>query len=173
MTNAHVVAGEHDTHVQVDGDGPELPAEVIQFDPHDDVAVLRVDDLTGRALTLAADPRAGTAAAILGYPLDGPFDAEPGRIGQTQPVRTQNAYGQGDIVRSITTLRGRVRPGNSGGPMVDRAGEVVATVFAAITGGADSSSTGGGFAVPNAVVRSELSAAQASGGAVSTGQCAG
>ena len=173
VTNAHVVAGEHDTQVQARGDGPDLPAEVIRFDSRNDVAVLRVGDLAGRALALADDPRAGTAAAILGYPLDGPFDAEPGRIGQTQRVRTQDAYGQGDVVRSITTLRGRVRPGNSGGPMVDAAGEVVATVFAAITGGSDPAPTGGGFAVPNEVVRRELSAAQAGGRPVSTGQCAG
>ena len=98
----------------------------------------------------------GTPAAILGYPLDGPFDAEPGRIGQTETVSTQNAYGEGHVQRSITALRGLVRPGNSGGPMVDAHGQVLATVFAAITG------TGrpGGFAVPNALVRSELRAAR-------------
>jgi S1-C subfamily serine protease len=173
VTNAHVVAGEHDTQVQSGGAGAYLPAEVIGFDPRNDVAVLRVAGLPGRVLTVAADPRAGTAAAILGYPLDGPFDAEAGRIGQTQLVRTQNAYGQGDVLRSITTLRGRVRPGNSGGPMIDAGGQVVATVFAAITGGSGLGATGGGFAVPNAVVEQQLSAAQASGSPVSTGACAG
>ncbi len=162
-----------DTGVQVGGEGPKVHAEVVQFDPRNDVAVLRVGDLPGRALALASDPRAGTPAAILGYPLDGPFDAEPGRIGQTQPIRTQDAYGEGEIVRSITTLRGRVRPGNSGGPMVDAAGQVVATVFAAITGGTDAGANEGGFAVPNAVVRSELAVARTSSGPVGTGHCAG
>ena len=38
------------------------------------------------------------------------------------------------MLRTITPLRGRVRPGNSGGPMVDARGQVVATVFAALTG---------------------------------------
>ena len=82
------------------------------FDPHNDVAILR----RPRALAAgAADRRRarspGTAAAILGYPLDGPFDAEPGRLGQTETVSTQNAYGQGHVMRSIAALRGRVRPG--------------------------------------------------------------
>ncbi len=95
--------------------------------------MLRVHGLDEPPLRLAADPQPGTAAAILGYPLDGRFDAEPGRIGQTEDVSTEDAYGNGPILRSITALRGRVRPGNSGGPMVDRAGQVVATVFAAIT----------------------------------------
>jgi S1-C subfamily serine protease len=169
VTNAHVVAGETDTAAQIGGTGDELTARAIEFDPRDDIAVLRVDGLSAPALRIASAPRAGTAAAILGYPLDGPFDAEPGRIGATQLVRTQDAYGRGDILRSITPLRGRVRPGNSGGPMIDAAGRVVATVFAAVTGGGSA----GGFAVPNNLVRKELAAAQAGGARVSTGPCAG
>jgi S1-C subfamily serine protease len=171
VTNAHVVAGETDTHVELGGQPPDLPAETIEFNPDDDIAVLRVPGLDAPALPLASRPRSGTPAAILGFPLDGPFDAEPGRIGQTRPVRTQDAYGQGDIVRSITSLRGRVRPGNSGGPMVSAAGRVVATVFAAVTGGGPP----GGFAVPNARVRIELEKALAAGTgpAVNTGHCAG
>ena len=171
VTNAHVVAGESDTQVEIDGQPPGLPAEVVGFDPRDDVAVLRVRGLSEPPLKLAADPRSGTPAAILGYPLDGRLVAEPGRIGQTQEVRTQDAYGQGDILRSITPLRGLVRPGNSGGPMVDSSGAVVATVFAAIT--AVPPKDKGGFAVPNELVRRELARAQAAAGPVSTEQCAG
>ncbi len=170
ITNAHVVAGETDTQVEIGGLPPGHSTEVVRFDPHDDIAVLRVSGLPEPILKLAPDPRPGTSAAILGYPLDGPFAAEPGRIGVTQDVRTQDAYGQGDIVRSITPLRGLVRPGNSGGPMVDASGEVVATVFAAVTG--TPAKDKGGFAVPNALVRRELAGAQ-SAGRVSTGPCAG
>jgi S1-C subfamily serine protease len=169
VTNAHVVAGENDTVVEPGGAAPGLPARVLAFDPRNDVAVMSVPGLTEPALPLAADPRPGSPAAILGYPLDGPFDAEPGRIGQTRDVSTEDAYGHGPVVRSITSLRGRVRPGNSGGPMVDQAGQVVATVFAAIVG---SSSGEGGFAVPDAVVRHELALA-AKDQSVSTGPCAG
>jgi S1-C subfamily serine protease len=169
VTNAHVVAGENDTVVEPGGASPGRPARVLDFDPHDDVAVLSVPGLGEPALPMAADPRPGTAAAILGYPLDGPFDAEPGRIGQTRDVSTEDAYGHGRVNRSITSLRGRVRPGNSGGPMVDQAGQVVATVFAAIVG---STSGEGGFAVPDAVVRRQLAVA-ARGQTVSTGTCAG
>jgi S1-C subfamily serine protease len=169
VTNAHVVAGESDTSVEIDGNPPELRAEVIDFDPHDDISVLRVDGLHERVLPLASHPKGGTPAAILGYPLDGGFDLEPGRIGQTETVSTEDAYGNGPVLRSITALRGRVRPGNSGGPMVDTAGEVVATVFAAITGG----TTGeGGFAVPNSLVRTQLNVALSRNSAVGTGACA-
>ena len=170
VTNAHVVAGETDTAVQVGGNPPGKGAEVIDFDPHDDIAVLRVPGLHLRVLPLAANPQSGTAAAILGYPLDGGFDKEPGRIGQTEVVSTEDAYGNGPVLRSITALRGRVRPGNSGGPMIDAGGQVVATVFAAITG---SPSGEGGFAVPNALVRAQLQRALPRTESVSTGPCAG
>jgi S1-C subfamily serine protease len=170
VTNAHVVAGESDTTVQVDGDQPGLDADVIDFDPHDDIAVLYVRGLNEPPLKLAKSPQPGTAAAILGYPLDGNFDVEPGRIGQTETVNTEDAYGNGPVTRSITALRGRVRPGNSGGPMIDSAGHVVATVFAAITG---ATSGQGGFAVPNALVAKQLAAVAGNTRPVSTEQCAG
>ena len=141
---------------------------MVHFDPHDDIAILRVPGLALPALSLTATSPSGAPAAILGYPLDGAFDAQPGRIGQTETVLTQNAYGEGHIQRSITALRGLVRPGNSGGPMVDAHGRVLATVFAAITG----TSRPGGFAVPNAVVRRELRRARADRRAVGTGHCA-
>jgi S1-C subfamily serine protease len=172
VTNAHVVAGETDTVVQIGGVSPGLPARVVVFDPHDDVAVLAVAGLRQPALRLAADPRSRTPAAVLGYPLDGAFDAEPARLGQTQVVSTEDAYGDGPVQRSITSLRGRVRPGNSGGPMVDGAGQVVATVFAAITG-AQGAAERGGFAVPNALVRDQLAIARTRTDAVSTKGCTG
>ncbi|MHB8656646.1 MAG: MarP family serine protease [Solirubrobacteraceae bacterium] len=172
ITNAHVVAGETDTVVQAGGNPPSLPAQALVFDPHNDIAVLRVPGLHVPALALAGNPRAGTAVAIMGYPQDGPFDVRPGRLGQTGPVNTEDAYGNGPVIRTISSLRGLVRPGNSGGPMVDAAGQVVGTVFAAITGaGAEAGS--GGFAVPDSITRRELARAPARASAVSTGPCAG
>jgi len=170
VTNAHVVAGESDTTVQAQG-GPSLHATVVDFDSHDDVAVLRVPGLGVRPLTLAPNPATGTAVAILGYPLDGPFDAQPGRIGQTEVANTDDAYGNGPVQRNIEALRGLVRPGNSGGPLVDATGHVDGTVFAALTG-TPTSSGGDGLAVPNAVVQVQLGRGLRSG-PVGSGPCAG
>jgi S1-C subfamily serine protease len=172
VTNAHVVAGETDTIVQVAGRPPSLSAQPLVFDPHDDVAVLRVPGLSAPSLRLEAAPRRGASAAILGYPLDGPFNAQAGRLGQTESVRTEDAYGRGPVVRTIAALRGRVRPGNSGGPMVDSRGRVLATVFAAITSTGAGQSLGG-FAVPNQVVDGALRLARQRRTTVTTGQCAG
>ncbi|HYF25524.1 MAG TPA: MarP family serine protease [Baekduia sp.] len=169
VTNAHVVAGQDDTDVQLRGEGPRLGARAVAFDPRNDVAVLRVEGLGGApALALAEDPPAGRAAAILGFPRNGPYDVRAGRLGATTEVLTQDAYGQGPVRRRIAALRGLVRPGNSGGPMVDGRGRVVATIFAASRG----TQREGGYGVPNAITREALAQARG-GGTVSTGPCAG
>ena len=165
VTNAHVVAGQEDTTVQLGGEGPRREAQVIAFDPRNDIAVLRAPGLGGRPLPMARSARTGISAAILGFPGNGPYDVRAGRLGPTRRAATQDAYGRGPVRRTLTTLRGRVRPGNSGGPMVDGAGRVVATVFAASRARRD-----GGYGVPNAIVRRVLAAAP---GPVSAGPCAG
>src|SRR5919198_303991 len=108
-------------------------ARPIAVDAKNDLAVLRVPDLRARPLPLV-DPEPGAAVAILGYPGDGPFDAKPGRIGRTVTVLSQDAYGHGPVSRTITSIRGVVRHGDSGGPAVDAAGRVQATIFAARVG---------------------------------------
>src|SRR5215213_1329750 len=71
VTNAHVVAGQEDTTIQLRGEGPMLDATAVAYDPTDDVAVLRVDGLDAPALRMAAIERSGAEGAILGFPLDG------------------------------------------------------------------------------------------------------
>jgi Trypsin-like peptidase domain/Colicin V production protein len=166
VTNAHVVAGQDDTTVQVRGEGPRLDAQAIWFDPRNDLAILRVPGVSGApALRLDVGAEEGASAAILGFPENGPYDVRPGRLGQTSTVISQDAYGRGPVRRSITAVRGLVRSGNSGGPMVDGSGRVVTTIFAA------SVSDGGrsGFGVPDSIVREALGRA---GGPVNTGPCA-
>jgi S1-C subfamily serine protease len=164
-----VVAGEHYTYVQLAGAGRQLPASVMVFDPHNDVAILRVPGLSARALQLASAPAVGESAAILGFPLNGPFRARPARLGGTQVTATTNAYGN-PAVRLISSLRGRVQSGNSGGPLVDSAGKVIGTVFAEITNAPASEPSG--LAVPNSVVERELVAGRAALHPVSTKSCA-
>ena len=161
VTNAHVVAGMKDARVGR-GNGSSLSARVVVFDARNDVAVLRVPGLRGRPLQLA-EPDEGAAVAILGYPENGPFFAAPGRIGQTGSVLTEDAYGRGPISRRITTLRGAVRSGNSGGPAVDSAGRVQTTIFAARIGSPS------GYGVPTGIVRDAV--ARAGTAPVSTGPC--
>ena len=170
VTNAHVIAGEQDTSVQDGGGSPSMAARALAFDPIDDVAVLGVPGLNAPALGLVQSPSLGTAGAILGYPENGPLRVTPGRIGRTQTVLTDDVYGRGPVSRVLTPLRGVVRPGNSGGPLVDSGGHVLTTVFA----GTVNSGPRGGYGVANATVSSALAQAIAranAGEQVSTGPC--
>lgn len=129
MTNAHVVAGVADPEVSIGG-GTEL-ARVVLYDRELDIAVLALD--TGDAPVLKFDESAGAESpvAIVGYPQDGPFDVQTGRVRAVQNLRSPDIYGDGTVVREVFSLRGLVRPGNSGGPIVTPQGKVAGVVFAA------------------------------------------
>lgn len=166
VTNAHVLAGVDDATVQMGGDGPQLQATPVAFDTDNDVAVLEVDGLDAPALELEDNVDPGSQAAILGFPGNGPFDIRAGRVGETVTSLTQDAYGRGPIKRRLTIVRGRIRPGNSGGPALNADGDVVTTIFATTV----DSDVRGGYGVPNEIVEETLAGA---GGAVDTGPCVG
>jgi S1-C subfamily serine protease len=165
VTAAHVVAGQRSPSVQEPGELDAVATQPVAYDSTNDVAVLRVPagSLAGRPLSLA-DPDSGTPVAIVGYPEGEGLTAAAGRIGQTTRFLADDAYGDGPLLRTITTVRGEIRQGNSGGPAVDAQGRVRTTVFAARVG-SDS-----GYGVPTDVVRRALS--RAGGRSVSTGPCA-
>jgi S1-C subfamily serine protease len=148
VTNAHVVAGVDRPSVDR-RDRHSYDARVVSFDAHNDVAILRVPGLTGRPLRLA-DPQRGEPAALLGFPENGPYRATPVRMGRAAKLGSRDAYGRLELGRTVVALRGGVEPGNSGGPVVNRGGRVIATIFGARRGSDD------GYAVPNDQVRSAV-----------------
>jgi S1-C subfamily serine protease len=165
VTNAHVVAGGDDTVVQVQGVGDRHPARAIFFDARNDVAVLQVSGIAGvPPLRMDVNAPVNRAGAIIGYPRNGPLTVAPGRLGPTITALSQDAYGRGPIRRRITTLRGEVRSGNSGGPVVDGQGRVLTTIFASAVSGPERA----GYGVPDSVVQAALAKARRP---VETGPC--
>jgi S1-C subfamily serine protease len=162
VTNAHVVAGAEDTTVTTQ-DGTELDATAVYYQPEDDLALLRIG-ANLPPLPISTDRPVGAPAAVLGYPENGPYALTPARLGETRSTISDDSYGHGPVERSITALGGRVRSGNSGGPLVDERGEVLGTVFAATTTGPP-----GGFAVPSDLVREAI---RQRADHVDTGPCA-
>jgi S1-C subfamily serine protease len=169
MTNAHVVAGVDDPEVVVGDDN--VPATVVEYDPELDIAVLEFES-GSLALLPFNDPQSPAKSrddvAILGYPEDGPFDVRAGRIRDEQRLSSPDIYGDGKVIREVYSLRGLVRPGNSGGPIVSSAGEAVGVVFAASVTDEDT-----GYALTAAQVAQAAALGVTSTDAVSTGDCAG
>lgn len=161
VTNAHVVAGVRRPRVDR-RDGPAWRATVVHFDAENDLALLRVPGLEGRPLPLA-DPARGVPVVVAGYPQNGPLEQLPARLGATLEVFSRDAYGRGPLRRTVTVLRGDVRPGSSGGPVLDARGSVRAVVFARNRAGT------GGYAIPASIVRTAL--ARAGSRPVATTSC--
>ncbi|MBC9734213.1 MarP family serine protease [Nocardioides marmotae] len=166
MTNAHVVAGVADPEVEIDDSS--VPAEVVYYNPELDVAVLALD--SGDRGLLAFDEGAGAkdGVAILGYPQDGPFNVTSGRIRSEQRLRSPNIYGDGTVIREVFSVRGLVRPGNSGGPIVSSGGDVVGVVFAASVTDDET-----GYALTAEQVAEARRIGVTNTDEVSTGDCAG
>ena len=131
MTNAHVVAGTDSLQVETSEGGRSYDATLVYFDPVMDLAVLDVPDLPVKALSFAADVERGESAAVLGYPENGDLQLTPARVRNEVVAAGRDIYGDGAVVREVLSLRADVRPGNSGGPVVNRDGQVIGVVFAA------------------------------------------
>jgi S1-C subfamily serine protease len=152
LTNAHVVAGSATAKVQVNS--AWLPAQVVLYDPETDLAVLQVPGLGRPALPFDPAPvDAGSDAIIAGYPLNGPFTVEPARIATRFQLRGPDIYGAATVQREVYTLRGVVRPGNSGGPLLNRDGTVIGVIFGTAPDVADI-----GYALTGEQVRQVLEA---------------
>jgi S1-C subfamily serine protease len=140
-TNVHVVSGQEDTRVLA-LNGETRAATIVYVDRTNDVALLRVPGLPAPPLRVDGSGRFPRPVALLGYPRDGPLVAVAGTAGSPRIVLAPDAYERGIRPRRVVPLRGAVEPGESGGPVVDRAGRVVAMIFGGARRGA------GGFAVP-------------------------
>ncbi len=165
VTNAHVVAGIPDPVVE-DASGSHTTT-VVSFDPSYDLAVLRVGDLHDPALSLDGQqvPR-GTQAAVLGYPGGGPFTANAAGVMAEFRAEGRDIYGQGLTERDVYEIQAVVRPGNSGGPLVEPDGVVIGVVFSRSTTNSDI-----GYALTSPGVLARVQRAANLTGAVGTGQC--
>ncbi len=165
VTNAHVVAGIAQPLVQVGSD--VISANVLLFDPSFDLAVLRAPGLTAPVLHL--DPTTvdrGVKAAVLGFPNGGPFTVDGAGIMATFEAQGRDIYGKSLTVRRIYEINARVRPGNSGGPLVLPTGQVIGVVFSRST-----TDAGIGYALTSPDVLSRVALALPVTRPVSTGAC--
>jgi S1-C subfamily serine protease len=164
MSNAHVVAGSESVTVEVNGQ--TYDAFVVSYDPSADISILDVPGLPAAALPFVdelAPP--GTDAIVMGYPGGGDFAATPARVRETIKLNGPDIYRTTTVTREVYTIRGTVHQGNSGGPMINRGGEVLGVVFGAAVDDADT-----GFVLTSEEVGRQL-AKVGNTERVSTGVC--
>jgi S1-C subfamily serine protease len=130
MSNAHVVAGSDTVTVEVDGQ--TYDASVVSYDPSADISILDVPNLPSAPLQFAdGQAPAGTDGIVMGYPGGGDFTATPARVREVIELNGPDIYRTTTVTREVYTIRGTVKQGNSGGPMINRGGKVLGVVFGA------------------------------------------
>ena len=131
-TNAHVIAGIHQVYVYA-ANGSHL-ATPIYFNPNLDFALLKVNNLNQTPLNIETNTlNNGTDGIVIGYPGGGPLTIKPAVILDEINAVGLNIYGQGSVTRSVYELKADVIPGNSGGPLIEKNGDVSGVVFAQST----------------------------------------
>lgn len=130
LTNAHVVAGVERPNLRVGGQGRRYLARVVVYDPDRDLAVLFAPNLAAPALDFDDSGDRGDQAVVAGFPQGGPFRLEPARVRDTIQARGPDIYHRRQVTREVFSLFATVQPGNSGGPLLARDGDVYGVVFA-------------------------------------------
>ena len=165
VTNAHVVAGSTTTTVRLNG--IDLESSVVAVDSRSDLALIYVPGAGAPALQLSADvPERGTASAALGYPGGGELTVTAAAVTATYDFPGPDIYGDGSHPHSVVELRGEIRRGNSGGPLVTAPGVVGAVIF-----GASRESSDVGYAIGADQARQSIGPFIGSTSPVDTGAC--
>jgi S1-C subfamily serine protease len=164
VTNAHVVAGEKVPRV-ITLEGKRLDATVVLFDPRRDLAVLRVPGLGQEPLRVGKG-KEGDTGAVYGHPGGAGLRAAPAVISQKLIAVGRDIYDREETRRNIFVLGSNLRPGDSGGALIDKAGAVVGVAFAIAP-----DKPGTSYALTDDELRPVLTAAGTAGAAVGTGRC--
>jgi S1-C subfamily serine protease len=149
ITNAHVVSGTVGTMVS-QSSGPHINATVVLFDSRRDVAILYAPSVTAPPLVTGNATR-GTQGAVIGYPGGGEELVSPAVVDKMTSAEGRDIYSNSLVTREIWILESQVRPGNSGGPLVDLQGHVLGLVFAA-----SSSNPSQAYALTNAEIQDDV-----------------
>lgn len=127
-TAAHVVSGSRSIEI-TDDDGRVRPATVVSLDPSLDRARLSAD--TGGLIVLGSGSASpGDEVAIFGFPKGGGLRVASGGVQEKLVARGRDITDRRDVERPVIVIAATLAPGDSGGPVLDQNGDVVAMAIA-------------------------------------------
>jgi S1-C subfamily serine protease len=149
LTCLHVVSGA--TAIQVTfADGTKSPAQIQSSDPATDIAVLRATqppaNLQPAVLGSSRSIQVGSEAYVVGHPFGLAYSFSSGVISGLN--RSYQLPNNGPTLQGLIQFDAAVNPGNSGGPLVNRYGQVVGIVDALVNPTNQDFFIGIGLAVP-------------------------
>jgi S1-C subfamily serine protease len=152
LTNLHVIHST-DRWVITFWDGSKSEAEVVNVQPENDLAVIRAktapDDLKPATLASTADLLPGDQVVAVGFPFGiGPSVSAGVVAGLKREFVDPDPKQDGPHLTNLIQFDAAVNPGNSGGPLVNRDGEVVGIVTAIYNPTGQRVYAGMAFAVP-------------------------
>ncbi|MDQ3107688.1 MAG: trypsin-like peptidase domain-containing protein, partial [Actinomycetota bacterium] len=157
VTNAHVVAGGSRIRARRP-DGRLVTARIVLFDDDRDLAVLAVPNL-GLASLGIAEGGEGKAGAVLGYPGgQNTVRVAPAVVRREQSTLGRDIYGRDQTRRQVLFLASNLRPGDSGGALIDDQGRVIGVAFAIAP-----DRPGTAYALDDSELRAALAAPRATG----------
>lgn len=154
LTNNHVVNGASRIDVSIAGRSGSVPATVIGVDPADDVALIKLDGVTGLPTITQADPATvsvGDRVLGIGNALGrgGTPSVAVGSIsGVNLTIRAGDPGGSSEQLTGMIETNAQIQPGDSGGPLVDTNGRVVGMITAGGSANTSKSTPINGYAIP-------------------------
>jgi S1-C subfamily serine protease len=155
LTNNHVIAGSTDVTVQVDGTGTVYAAKVVGDDPVNDVAVVKMEGVSGLQTANFGDSTSvtiGDQIFVIGNALGkgGVPAITSGSIANlNQTITASDPTGVSETLSGLIQISAKIQSGDSGGPLVDSGGKIIGMDTAGQVGGATGQDTSEvGFAIP-------------------------
>ncbi len=149
LTNAHVVAGAQDVRVRFAGNTEPVPATIVSSDAGNDLALLRVDidaDLPPVTIADPASIRIGDPVVAIGFALD--LDGDPSvTLGIVSALDRTLTISDRDSLDGLIQTDAAISSGNSGGPLVNAAGQLVGINTAVAESDVEVAATNVGFAI--------------------------